>query len=131
MRPRTLSVLLLAAASGFFVDLFLRWLGQGGHGISGWGIPLSSYAGVLALGVVLVELVRIVDVWTSRAASIVGFFLAAAAAVMGLSELINLRWGGVLSTGFGTWCYGAWIGLALAVVLLGLATARLNELSTS
>jgi hypothetical protein len=128
MRPRTLSLLLLATAGAYFVDLFLHWLEEGGRGISGWNIPVTEFSGLLALGVVLVELVRVAGVWTSRAASLLGFFLAAATAIMGFATLINLRWGG-LTQGFGSWAYGAWIALALVVLLLGLAILRLNELS--
>jgi hypothetical protein len=131
VRPRTLSLLLLATAAAYFVDLFLPWIGRGGRNIAGWDVPLTSPAGTLALSVALVELVRVVGVWTSRGSLLVGFFLAAGVAGMGLASLINLRWGGFLSTGFGTWCYGSWLAVALLVGLLGLAILRLRELTES
>ena len=128
MTARAQSLLVLVVAAALFVDAFLPWDGPSGHRFHGWLVPLVTYSALLALGAALVEGARLAAAWTSRASLLVSWFFAAAAGIMGVAALINLRWGDLVVGGFGQWCYGAWIGLVVAVALLALAAVRLREL---
>jgi hypothetical protein len=125
---RGLTVLALAAVAAAFVSLFLPWLGFGGRAEAGWNIPLGIELGLLALAVGLVELLSLARAWASRGSELVAFCLAAATGVIGLSVVANLRWGGLVVGGFAAFDYGAWLGLALAVLLILLAALRLARL---
>jgi hypothetical protein len=115
---RQLATVSSVVAAAYFVDLFLPWFGPGGHSIAGWGTPVTAYSGLLALGVVLVGGARELGTWTTTGSAVAGLLLAAATGVMAITALINLRWGGYGVGGFSGWRYGAWIGLAVALVLL-------------
>lgn len=125
-----LVLLPLVAAAALFVSLFLPWLGLGGQTQSGWSVPLGAEFGLVALAAVLVELLAVVGAWTSRAFDLVAFCLSAAAGLLGVSAVANLRWG-LQFNNFSLFQYGAWIGLALAIVLVGLAALRLVALRRS
>jgi hypothetical protein len=112
----------LALAAALFISLFLPWF----QTISGWSLRIGDEAGLVALAVVLVELVRLTGSWTSRGAQLVAFCLTAAAGIMGVSTFVVLRWGSGAPIRFSTFRYGAWIGLVLGVLLVGLAVAQLS-----
>jgi hypothetical protein len=126
---RQQSLLVLTGAGALFIDAFLPWIGPNGHRTHGWVVPLVNTAALLALGAVLVEVARLAAAWTSRASLLVSWFLASAAGIMAVAALVNLRWGDITFGDFGEWCYGAWIGLALALLLLALSAYRLRGLS--
>jgi hypothetical protein len=125
------TAILLLGGVGLFVDLFLRWGPGGGNfpgRITGWEIQISNQAGPLVIALVLVELARFAGVWRSPASALLGFFLGAGVGVLVISALIHLRWGAYTGLRFGSFGYGAWIGLAAAVVVLAGAWLRLVEL---
>jgi hypothetical protein len=121
---RGLSSVAVVSAAGAFVCLFMPWLSFAGHAQAGWGLPLGAYFGLLALASVLVE------VATARS-DVVAFCLDAAAGIVGISAVANLRWGGFLGSGFSVFAYGAWLGLACAIPLIGVAALRLAVLRRS
>jgi hypothetical protein len=125
---RGLTMLALATAAAAFVSLFLPWLGFGGRAEAGWNVPLGTEFGLVSLAVVLVELLSVARAWTSRGAELVAFSLVAGTGAIGVSTVANLRWGGLLPAGFSAFQYGAWLGLALALVLILLAALRLAAL---
>jgi hypothetical protein len=115
-----LAAIVLAVA--LFVSLFLPWFSV----LSGWGLRVGDEAGLLALAVVLVELIRLTGSWRSHSARLVAFCLTAAAGIMGVSTLIVLRWGSGAPIRFSTFRYGAWIGLAAGILLVVVAGLQLN-----
>ena len=122
-----LALLPLGAGAALFVSLFLPWLGLGGQTQSGWSVPLGVEFGLVALALVLVELLALAGAWTSLGFELVAFCLTAAAGLLGVSAVANLRWG-LQFNNFSLFQYGAWVGLALAIVLVGLAVLRLAAL---
>lgn len=126
-RARGLSSLALGAAGASFVCLFLPWLGFGGHSQSGWSIPLGSEYGFLALAVVLVELLALARAWSSHGSELVVFCLTVGAGIIGASSVANVRWG-LFGGGSTPFEYGAWLGLAFAVVLIAVGALRLTVL---
>ena len=128
MRRTDLSTLvLLLAGSALFVDMFLRWAGEGGGHITGWETPIASYAGLSALVLASVEFVRMQGIWRTRASSLLGFFLGEISAVLTISALVHLHWNGFSHVSFGSYCYGPWVGLVIGVVLFAGALIRLKE----
>ena len=125
---RGLSTVALAAGFGLFVTLFMPWLGEGGSTQPGWNLPVAHDTGLVALAVVLVELLVLARAWISRGSELVAFCLVAATGLLGVSALANLRWGGLISAGFGFFEYGAWLGLVFAVLLILVAALRLAAL---
>lgn len=125
-----LPLLSLGAAAASFVSLFLPWIGLEGNAQSGWTVPLCVEFGLLALALVLVELLALARAWTSRGFELVAFCLSAAAGLMGVSAIANLRWG-LEFNNFSVFQYGAWVGLGLAIVLIALAVLRLIGLRGS
>ena len=128
-RARLAGPLLLIGGIAYFVDLFLRW-GPGGEGLasfSGWDISLVLASGEAVLALILVELARVTGIWRTPTASLLTFFLAAATAILGLSGLVHLRWGGFYHLKFGSFGYGSWIGLLLALALAVGAALRVDE----
>ena len=83
---------------------------------------MISTNGSVVLALVLVEAARARDVWRTRTSALLGFFLAAGAALLGVAGLVHMRWGSFF------FAYGAWISLALAFALLAGAVIRLTEL---
>ena len=128
-RPRLAELLLLVGGVAYFVDLFLRWgpVGQGAAGFSGWDVTLVLASGETVLALILVELSRVAGIWRTPNASLVTCFFAAATAILALSGLVHLRWGGYYHLKFGSFGYGSWIGLVLALVLAAGAALRLDE----
>jgi hypothetical protein len=112
----------LVLAAALFVSLYLPWFSV----ISAWSLRVGDEAGMLALGVVLVELLRLTGSWTTRASQLVAFCLTAAAGIMGVSTFVVLRWGSGAPIKFSTFRYGAWIGLASGILLVVIAVAQLN-----
>ena len=122
------SLLALVAAAGSFVCLFLPWLGEAGQTVSGWNLQLGRDLGLVALAVVLVELLVLARAWASHGAALVSFCLIAGAGVLGVSAVADLRWGGLISSGFSAFQYGAWLALVFAILLVALAVLRLAAL---
>src|SRR5947208_4572206 len=119
----------LLAGSAYFVDLFLRWVGEHGGHFGGWDLPLVSTSGWLVIGLLLSESVRARGLWRTPTSSLLGFFLAAATAIFSIAGLVHLRWnGGFFGVKFSAFAYGAWIGLTLALALAAGAVVRLREL---
>ena len=125
---RSTLVLVLGGAA-LFIDMFLHWTRGGGLGgsLSGWQLQLANQGGLLALGVVLVELTRIRGVWVTPTSGLLSCLLAAATGILVVSGLINLHWGYSTGLKLSSYGYGAWIALALAVALLFGAWLRLEE----
>jgi len=122
--PRRLSgLLLLVSGIAYYVDLFLRW---GPGNLKGWDVSLNGLSGAAVLSLVLVEVVRSLGVWRTTTSSLLSFFLAGVGAVLGVSVLIHLHWG-FYRLSFSAFCYGAWTGLALALLLAMGAMLRLRE----
>jgi hypothetical protein len=117
-----LAALFLAAA--LFVSHFLPWFSFA----SGWVLRTGDDAGLIALALVLVELLRLVGSWNSHAAQLVGFCLTAAAGIMGVTTFATFRWGSGAPIAFSSLSYGAWLALALGILLIVLAVARLSAL---
>ena len=128
---RGLSRLELAVAAAAFVCLFLPWLGFAGRTQAGWSLPLGIEYGLLSLTVVLVQLLSLAPAWSSRGSRLLTFCLTAGTGVTGVSSVANLRWGGLLGNGFSEFEYGAWLGLAFAVLLILLAALRFVTLGGS
>jgi len=124
-------LLLIGAGIAYFVDLFLRWgpsQGGGQVGFSGWDVQLVAFSGVAAIALLLVELVRLAGIWRTAASSLLSLLLGGFVAVLGMSGLIHLHWGGFFTVPLGAFGYGAWLGLAFAVALAAGAAIRLQEL---
>lgn len=117
----------LVLAAGYFVALFLPWFTS----ISGWALRTGDDAGVIALAVVLVELLRLTGSWTSRAAQLAAFCLTAAAGIMGVTNFVTFRWGAGAGIKFSAFRYGAWIGLAFGILLVVVAVAQLSAVRRS
>jgi len=120
-----------AVGAAYFVDMFLRWTPPSGVRTTGWDTGVTSLGGVTALGLFLVELTALLGVWRSRTERLLGFFLGSATAMLAIGGLVHLRWGGFYSLGVHRFAYGAWIALALALVLLAASGARLRDLLAS
>jgi hypothetical protein len=115
----------LLAGSAYVVDLFLHWFGRA---FGGWDVALLATSGYLALALVLVELARLRAVWRSPTSSLLEFFLAAGAGLLCVAGLLHVHWnGGIITLKFSEYEYGAWIGLALAIIFLAGAVLRLRE----
>jgi hypothetical protein len=115
----------------YFVDLFLRWGPSGGSDapatFSGWDIQLVIVSGEAVVALILVELIRSTGVWRTAGSSLLSVFLAAFTAVLGVSGLIHLHWGGFYRLKLGSFGYGAWVGLFLLLALAAGAVVRLEE----
>ena len=111
----------LLAAVALFVSLFLPWF----QTFWGWGLRVGDEAGLIALAVVLVELVRLMGAWQTLSARLVAFCLTAAAGIMGVSTFVVFRWGSGESIKFSALRYGAWVGLAAGVLLILVAVLQL------
>ena len=125
---RGLTVLALAVAAASFVTLFLPWLDYAGRSALGWSVPLGVEFGLLALAVVLVELLALGRAWISRGSELLAFGLTAAAGLIGVSAIVNLHWGGLVTGGFSEFDYGAWLGLVLSILLIVVAALQLAVL---
>ena len=111
----------LVVAVGLFVSLFLPWYAS----FWGWGLRVGDEAGLLALAVVLLELVRLMGTWRTHSASVVAFCLTAAAGVMGVTTFVVFRWGSGTPIRFSSLRYGAWVGLATGITLIVVAVLQL------
>ena len=111
----------LVLAAVYFIALFLPWF----ETISGWALRAGDDAGLLALAVVLVELLRRTGEWVSRASDLLALCLTAATGIMGVTTFVTFRWGSGATVSFSTFKYGAWIGLAAAILLIVVAVLQL------
>ena len=125
------SYVFATVGAAYFVDMFLRWTPPSGLRTTGWDTGVTSPGGVTALGLLLVELTAMLGVWRSRVQRLLGFYLGSATAILAIGGLVHLRWGGFYSLGVHRFAYGAWIALALGIVLLAVAGARLRDLLAS
>jgi hypothetical protein len=119
------------AGSAYFVDLFLRWgppraAGLGGT-FTGWDLTIAVASGETVVALLLVEVVRATGIWRTPGSALLTFFLAAGTAILAVSALVHLRWGGFYHLAFGDFGYGAWVGLTLAVALAAGAILYLGE----
>jgi hypothetical protein len=112
----------IVLAVALFVSLYLPWYAI----LSGWGLRVGDEAGLLALAVVLLEVLRLTGSWTSHGSRLVAFCVTVAAGVMGISTVIVLRWGSGAPIKFSTLRYGAWIGLAAGILLVIVGVLQLN-----
>jgi|SRR5205809_1455219 len=124
-------LVLTAVGAAYFVDVFLRWTTTSGVRTTGWDLGVTPLGGVSALGLFLVELTALLGVWRSRTERLLGFYLGAATAILAIGGLVHLHWGGFYSLATHRFAYGAWIALALAIVLLAASGARLRDLLAS
>jgi hypothetical protein len=111
----------LVVAAGLFVSLFFPWYAS----FWGWGLRVGDEAGLLALAVVLLELVRLMGSWRSHSASLVAFCLTAATGIMGVTTFVVFRWGSGAPIKFSSLRYGAWVGLATGIILVVVAALQL------
>ncbi len=116
-----LDAMALVLAAAYFIALFLPWF----ETISGWALRAGDDAGLLALAVVLVELLRRTGEWLSRASDLLALCLTAATGIMGVTTFVTFRWGSGATVSFSTFKYGAWIGLAAAILLVVVAVLQL------
>jgi hypothetical protein len=124
---RGLAVLALVLAAAYFVALFLPWIGRTEpFSESGW--ILAHDSGDVALAVILVETLRLRGTWVTRGSELLAFCLTAAAGILGVESVVNLRWGNPLPSGFRAFQYGAWLGFAIALLLVAVAALRLAAL---
>jgi len=136
---RLVSVTLLVASAVYFLDLFLRWSLNNERGsfvvlgeLVGWDVSVAAISGPAALALELVEIAAVTAVWRSRAQRLVSFFVAAGTGILAVAAVLNLRWGGSYDVlRFGHFAAGAWVALALGIVLLACAALRLVELRAS
>jgi hypothetical protein len=124
---RSLSLLALGLAAAYFITLFLPWVTGS---ISGWSIRPGEEVGLLALAVVLAELLRLMGLWTTRGADLLGFCLTAAAGVMGVTAWAVLEWASG-SIGINGFVYGFWVAFVVALLLVAVAALRLAVLRRS
>jgi hypothetical protein len=123
---RFISAVVALAAVGFAVALFLKWIegrqteGFSFNEIAGIDISPSFVAFAGAIALVLWELLAILHIGrTTRADSLIAFFLATGTALAGAGTIAHARWTAPygLPTG-GDLAYGAWIAIPLAALLL-------------
>jgi len=127
---RDFGLLALVLGAAYFVCLFLPWLDAFGRTVSGW--TFGGESGLVALALVLCETLRVTRSWFTRGSELLGFSLAAATGLLGLEGLANMRWGGSFGEiRFSAFGYGAWISLAIAVLLLIVAALQLTALRRS
>src|SRR5439155_22337868 len=108
-----------------------RWTTTGGVGRAGLDLGVTPLGGVGARRLFLVELTALLRVWRSRAERLLGLYLGAATAILAIGGLVHLHWVGFYSLATHRYAYGAWIALALAIVLLAASGARLRDLLAS
>ena len=111
----------ILAAIALFVSLFLPWF----QTFWGWGLRVGDEAGLVALAVVLLELVRLMGAWRTLSARLVAFCLTAAAGIMGITTFVVFRWGSGTPIKFSALRYGAWVGLGSGVLLVLVAVLQL------
>jgi hypothetical protein len=123
------TLILVLGGAALFVDMFLHWTRVGGLGgnLSGWQLPVMNQAGLVVLTLEPVEATRIHGVWRTPTSGLLGCLLGAATGILVVSGLINLHWGYPTGLKFSRYGYGAWIALALALVVLFGAWSRLEE----
>jgi hypothetical protein len=111
---------LILAGIAYFIDLFLHWSAGGdlsGVPVTGWDLSLAQTSGQSVIALLLLELLRVTGVWRTRTTAILAFFLAAGTAVLALSALVHVHWGGFYHLPLGEFGYGAWLALTLALAL--------------
>ena len=116
-------LLAIIFSAALFVSLFLPWYTS----FWGWGLRVGDEAGLIALGVVLLEVVRLMGAWRTPSARLVAFCLTAAAGIMGVTTFVVFRWGSGTTIRFSALRYGAWIGLAAGILLVVVAVLQLNS----
>jgi hypothetical protein len=116
---RGFSLIALVLAAAYFVVLFLPWVGF----ISGWALRVGGDAGVIALALILLELLRLTGSWNSPVAALWAFCLTAAAGILAVSNFATIRWGSGPLGPEGL-SYGAWLGLVFGLLILILAVLR-------
>ena len=114
----------ILVAVALFVSLFLPWY----QTFWGWGLRVGDEAGLIALAVVLLELVRLMGGWRTQSARLVAFCLTAAAGIMGVTTFVVFRWGSGTTIKFSSLRYGAWVGLAAGILLVVGAVLQLNAI---
>jgi hypothetical protein len=128
-RAQLSGLILPVAGLAYFVDLFLRWgpSGSGSATFSGWDVQLVLASGEAVVVLLLVQFVRWVGVWRTASSALLTVFLAAFAAILCVSGLLHLHWGGFYRLKFADYGYGAWLGLVLAIALAVGAFLGLEE----
>lgn len=130
MPSRLLAFGLAMAGGAMAVDLFLMWSryddGLGSN--VGWNSGPGFACGIAAVALLVWEGARAAGVWSgwSRDA-FAGCLLAAFAGLLGIGNVFYMRYGGAFARRHPDLAYGAWIGLAFALVLLVAAWLRLVE----
>lgn len=140
MTRRLVSAALLGASALYFVDLFLRWSSGEGHGslviigqLVGWDVSVAATSAPRRSlsrrrgrrddgGVAVARAAARVVLPRGRNGT----------GVLAVAAVLNVRWGGSYDAlRFGRFAAGAWIALALGIVLLACAALRLAELRAS
>jgi hypothetical protein len=122
---RLLAFGLAVAGGAMAVDLFLPWSrGDQYHGRSiGWNSGPGFVCGVAATLLLVWE-----GAWSGwNKDAFAGFLLAAMSGLLGVGNLFLMRWSSSFVPSALHLAYGAWIGLALSIVLLIAAWLRLVE----
>ncbi len=117
-----LAAILVAVA--LFVSLFLPWY----QTFWGWGLRVGDEAGLIALAVVLLELVRVMGGWRTQSARLVAFCLTAGGRDHGSHHVRRLSLGQRRRIRFSSLRYGAWLGLAAGILLVVVAVLQLNAI---
>jgi len=120
----------LLAGGAYFVDMFLRWAPRHGEGrVTGWETFPGTFGALAALALVLVELPPTIALWRARAQRLTALYLEVATGILAVGALVHMHWGyGPGGVRLGQYAYGSWIALALAILLLVDAFARLRRL---
>ena len=130
MPSRLLAFGLALAGGALLVDLFLPWTRVDeyrGRNV-GWNSGAGFACGLAVTLLVVWEGARAAGVWSGwNKDGFAGFLLAAVAGLLGIGNLFLLRWASSFVPSTLQLAYGAWIGLALSVVLLIGAVLRLIE----
>jgi hypothetical protein len=122
---RFISAVVALAGAGFAVDVFLPWIeGRQTDAFSFNDIPgidtsPSSVAFAGAIALVLWELLAFLGIArTTRADSLIAFFLATGTALAGAGTIAHVRWNPPFLPTRGDLAYGAWIAIPLVALLL-------------
>ncbi|MDX6369172.1 MAG: hypothetical protein QOG93_674 [Gaiellaceae bacterium] len=111
---------LILAGIAYFIDLFLHW-SSASSGLdavfTGWDVSIANTSGQSVIALLLVELLRVTGIWQTRTSALLAFFLAAGTAVLVVTALAHVHWGGFYHVPLGEFGYGAWLALTLALVL--------------
>ena len=124
------TLVLFGAAIAYFADMFLPWAHFGNSLLNsertdGWLVLPAYWAAILSIGVVVWQSIRLLGVRASRNDPVISAFGGGTVALLAGSSLAYMRFAGNGGPQV-SFDYGAWIAVALSLVLL---TASVFELA--